>query len=86
MEWLKKAEPMKIKIKFSAILNLIGVTSGSEIEIKDGSTITDLLTLCQIKEAQHNYVISLVNGRNQRSSYTLCNGDSLNLLLPAGGG
>ncbi len=77
---------MKIKIKFSAILNLPGVTSGSEIEIEDGSTITDLLTLYRIKETQHHYIISFVNGRNQRSSYRLCNGDSLNLLLPAGGG
>jgi len=77
---------MKIEIKFSAILNLPDVTSGSEIEIKDGSTITELLTLYQIKETQHHYIIPFVNGQNQRLSYTLCNDDSLNLLLPAGGG
>ena len=77
---------MKIKMKYSAILNLSGVTSSSEIEIKDGSTITELLTLCQIKETQHHYIICFVNGRNQRLSYTIGNGDSLNLLLLSGGG
>lgn len=77
---------MKIKIKFSAILNLPGVTSGSEIEIKNDSTITELLAFFQIKKTQHHYIISFVNGQDQRLSYTLCNGDSLNLLLLGGGG
>ncbi|MQY76652.1 MAG: hypothetical protein GH155_03395 [Spirochaeta sp.] len=77
---------MKIKIKYNAILNLPGVTSGSEIEIKDGATITELLALYRIKEAHQRYIIPFVNGQNQRLSYKLGNGDSLNLLLPAGGG
>lgn len=77
---------MKIHVTYAAVLKIEHVVSGSPMEIEPGTTIAEFLSLCSVQERYHRSIIPVVNGESRRLDYTLQEGDSLNLLLPVGGG
>jgi len=77
---------MKVRIKYSAHLNINGLDNGSVIDVDPGTTVSELLTSCRIRDDQKKFITLAVNGEKKSLSYTLKNNDFLYLLLPVGGG
>ncbi|HUV08226.1 MAG TPA: hypothetical protein VMX75_10885 [Spirochaetia bacterium] len=77
---------MNIKISYSAVLHIEGLTNGSILETRDGTSISGLLALFNVKEEHQRTITALVNGRQRGLSHILEDNDDLNLLLPIGGG
>jgi len=77
---------MKIHLEFTAVLQLDGVKPGDQVEVAEGATIADLLTRLHVRPAHQKYVVPFVNGRQERLTRRLADGDKLVLSLPVGGG
>ncbi len=88
---------MKVLVKFVAVLRDITGRQSIELEIPEGSTLSDLLsklTAMYPKLDEFNRVVGglsesivvLVNGREAEYSYELKEGDTIVLLPPASGG
>ena len=77
---------MKIKINFEGRSPFESLQNGDEIEVEPGSTIADLLTRLQVKEAFHAFVIPFVNGDHKPLTYVFEDQDELKLFLPVSGG
>jgi sulfur carrier protein ThiS len=70
----------------SPILKLKGLDDSGNVEVAAGTTVQALLSRLGIPDGQQRYLLVYANGRKQTSSYTLRNGDSVQLFLPIGGG
>jgi sulfur carrier protein ThiS len=77
---------VKIHVTYAAVLKIDHVRSGSHVNVDDGTTVAGFLTLCGVQERHQRSIVPLVNGVSRRLDYALQDGDSLNLLLPVGGG
>lgn len=77
---------MKIFVEYTGVLDVKDVPSGSQVELPDKSTIGALLSHLKIKTEHQRFVVSAVNGKQQRASSRLMDGDRVLLSLPMGGG
>ncbi len=77
---------MKITLHYSAILKIDNLKNESSIDIESGTTVSDLLTMCNVKEEHQKYIRIYVNGKKNILSYILQENDQLFLALPIGGG
>lgn len=77
---------MKIHLRYQAILKIQGIANNSEVELPDGTSIAALLASSRIKEEQQRYILCYVNGERKTPDTVLRDGDSLQLLIPVGGG
>jgi sulfur carrier protein ThiS len=77
---------MKVKIELLGLLHLKGVTNNSFLEVKEGSTISDLFNQLNILKDHQKFVTSFLNGSEVRKSTTINDGDIVKIFLPTGGG
>ncbi|MFP4549136.1 MAG: MoaD/ThiS family protein [Fidelibacterota bacterium] len=77
---------MKIKIEYTAHLNLKGVKNSSEITLEKPITISQFLADHNIPPIQQKYIIPTVNKKQVNLSYLLADQDEVFLYLPVGGG
>jgi sulfur carrier protein ThiS len=77
---------MKVKVNHSAVLKLDGVSSGSYLDVLKGTTVSDLLSKCNVKEQHKRYILIFVNGKRREPSHVLQDDEQLSLYLPIGGG
>jgi hypothetical protein len=77
---------MRIKISYSPILKIDTVQSGSDFEIDEGTSVSDLLRSCNVSDMHQRFIQIYVNGEQERLSYEFRDNDDLNLILPLGGG
>jgi sulfur carrier protein ThiS len=77
---------MKIHLRYAAILKITGFANDSDVEIAGGTSIAGLLAAGGITSEQQRYFLCYVNGEKKPPGTVLREGDSLQLLLPAGGG
>jgi sulfur carrier protein ThiS len=77
---------MKVKIELLGLLHLKGVTNNSFVEVKEGSTISDLYNQLNILKDHQKFITPFINGSEVRKSTTINNGDIVKIFLPTGGG
>jgi hypothetical protein len=77
---------MKIRVEFTAVLDLKGVINGAELDLPHATTPGDLLTKFHVRPEHQKYVTPFVNGTRMKLSHPLKDGDRLFLSLPVGGG
>ena len=77
---------MNIKIKFQDPMQIEGMKSGDIIQVEEGTTLTDLLTRCNVKKEFHMFIVTLVNDKSREPSYLLQDLDEVTLFMPVSGG
>ena len=77
---------MKIHLEYTAVLDARGASSGSTLDLPNGTVVADVLDLLHVKKDHQRYVVPFVNGDKKRLNDTLRDGDKLILSLPVGGG
>lgn len=77
---------MKVKIELLGLLHLKGITNNSFLEVKEGSTISDLFNQLNILKDHQKFVTPFINGSEVRKSTTIKDGDTVKIFLPTGGG
>jgi len=77
---------VRITLNHSPILKLKDLTERGEVEVSAGTTVQALLGRLGVPDTQQRYLLVYVNGEKQTLSYTLRQGDALQLYLPIGGG
>ena len=77
---------MKIFLEYTAVLDAKGVSSGSMMDLPDGSSAKDVLDILLVKQDHQKYVVPFENGHKARLADALRDGDKLTLSLPVGGG
>jgi molybdopterin converting factor small subunit len=77
---------MKINVKFLGLLKLEGIKSGSDIEISDGTTVSEFMNRYVAKKEHHRFIIVMTNEKKVDLSYELKQNDAVSLFLPFGAG
>ena len=77
---------MKITLEYVATLKLSGPSSGDEIDIPDGMTITELFSQLGIRAMHQRVLIPFINEKKVHRDTTLREGDHLFIGMPVGGG
>lgn len=83
---LKENMLINIKVLFTGLVAVKGISSGDTIEIPANSTVSYALSKLGIRDEHKKYIIVLVN-EEKSSLFTILNeGDLLSLFLAVGGG
>jgi molybdopterin converting factor small subunit len=77
---------MKVTLNYAAVLKLEKVNSGSTVDLSEGTTVSQLLSDCCIKEEHKRYILVFVDEKKRDLNYVLRDGEQLNLYMPIGGG
>jgi hypothetical protein len=77
---------MKVKIELLGLLHIKDVKNNSFIEVKDGSTISDIYNELKILKDHQRFIIPFINGTEVRKSANVNEGDIIKIFLPTGGG
>ena len=77
---------VKIKVEYSAMLDIKGCTNGEEIEVSDSITVEDLLLQLGIKKHHIRFIIASINKKTVKHNYCLKENDTIFFLILAGGG
>lgn len=77
---------MKVTLNYAAVLKLEKVNSGSTVDLSEGTTVSQLLSDCSIKEEHKRYILVFVDEKKRDLDYVLRDGEELNLYMPIGGG
>ena len=77
---------MKVNVKYMGLLKLKDVKSGNDVELIDGTTISDFLQRYVAKKEHHKFIIVTVNEKKVNLSYQLQDQQAMSLFLPFGGG
>ncbi len=77
---------MKITLTYNGVMQIPRYKRGEEIEVPEGATPTDVMTLCEIKPDHQKYIIPFINNQEARARTPLKEKDELSLFLPLGGG
>ncbi|MDR3665796.1 MAG: MoaD/ThiS family protein [Ignavibacteriaceae bacterium] len=77
---------MKIKIELLGLLHIKGVKNNSFIDIKEGSTISDIYTELNILKDHQRFIIPFINGSEVKKSTIVNDRDTVKIFLPTGGG
>ena len=77
---------MKVHVEYTGVLEVKDVPSGSDVELQEEATVGGLLNHLRIRPDHHRFIQTAVNGRQQRASARLSDGDRVVLFLPMGGG
>jgi len=68
---------MKVRIKYSAHLNINGLDNGSSIDVAPGTTVFDFLSSYKVRDDHKKFITVAVNGEKKSLSYALKNNDFL---------
>jgi len=77
---------MRVRIRYSAHLNINGLENGVAVDVESGTTVSALLSSYRVRGDHKKFITAAVNGEKKSLSYTLNDNDFLFLLLPVGGG
>lgn len=77
---------MKVKVELLGLLHIKGIKNNSYIEVKEGSTISDLYNELNILKDHQKFITPFINGIEVRKSTTIKDGDTVKIFLPTGGG
>jgi sulfur carrier protein ThiS len=77
---------MKITLTYNGVMDIKAYKRGSELEVEEGTTPSDVMDLCGIEARHKQYILPFINGDEVRSDAVLQDGDELSLFLPLGGG
>ncbi len=77
---------MIIRLTYVGYLQIIGYKNDSDVELPDGITISEFLSICQIQPQHWKMIIPMVNEKVVSLSERLHDGDALYLHLAIGGG
>ena len=77
---------MNITLTYNGVMQIRRFKRGERIDVPDGSTPADVMTLCEIRPDHQKYIIPFVNNQEARAKTVLAEGDELSLFLPLGGG
>ncbi len=77
---------MKVTLNYAAVLKLEKVSSGSTVDLSEGTTVSQLLSDYRIKEEHKRYILVFVDEKKRDLNYVLRDGEELNLYIPIGGG
>ncbi len=77
---------MKVKIILVGLIHLKDIKNRSIIDIKSGSTISDLYDELKILKDHQRFIIPFINDTEAKRSTSLKDGDTIKLFLPTGGG
>ena len=77
---------IKVKIFFEGPSVMDGVKSGDELEVKSGTTVSDLMEKCDVREEFLPFIIPFVNNDHAEPGYVLQENDECKLFLPVSGG
>ena len=77
---------VRITLHHSPILKLANLEKDGTVTVAPGATVHTLLEKLGIPNTQHRYLMVYANGERQKLSYTLREGDAVQLFLPIGGG
>jgi hypothetical protein len=77
---------MIVKIELLGLIHLKGVKNNSLLEVKYGSTISDLYNQLNILRDHQKFITPFINGNEVRKSTTINDGDTVKIFLPTGGG
>lgn len=77
---------MKIHLEYAAMLKARGVATGSEADVPDGITISQLLTHLQIDDAHQKTVTAFINDRRAHRDDPIPPDARVFLTLPISGG
>jgi hypothetical protein len=77
---------MKVKIILVGLIHLKGIKNRSIIDIKSGSTISDLYDKLKIMKVHQRFIIPFINDNEAKRSTSVNDGDTVKLFLPTGGG
>ena len=73
-------------VNFTGLVDIKNITSGSSVNIQEGTTVSEFLSILGIIERHKKYIIVTVGGRTETLFYVLQNSDEVKLFLPVGGG
>lgn len=77
---------MKIKIEYTAIIKIDGLSNNSIIEINEGFSVSDLLDKYKIPKEHQKFIIPIINKEEKTLSDKLKENDNLFLYMPVSGG
>lgn len=77
---------MRVKIELLGLLHIKGVKNNSFVEVKDGSTISDLYNELSILKDHQKFITSFINGSEVRKGAVMTDGNTVKIFLPTGGG
>ncbi len=77
---------MKVRLNYAAVLKLERVSSGSALDLSEGTTVSQLLSDCNVKEEHKRYILVFVDEKKRDLNHVLRDGEELSLYLPIGGG
>ena len=77
---------MKVKVNYAAVLKLEKISSGGTVDLSTGTTVSQLLSDCNVKEEHKKYILIFVDEKKRDIHHVLKDGEVLSLYLPVGGG
>lgn len=77
---------MKVMLNYAAVLKLERVNSGSTVDLTEGTTVSQFLSDCNVKEEHKRHILVFVDEKKQDLHHVLRDGEELSLYLPIGGG
>jgi len=77
---------MKITLTYNGVMQIPRFKRGERIDVKEGSTVDDVMELCEIRPDHRKYVIPFINHQEARARSELKEQDELSFFLPLGGG
>lgn len=77
---------IRVQLRFTGLIDIKNLLSGDYITLKEGSTLSDLLTQIGIRQEHKKYIIAMVNEKKEFLHYIFKNNDQIKLFLPVGGG
>ena len=77
---------MQVRLYYHALVKLRGYENGAEVEIPEGSTVSELYDILGIDKRRRSGVVMTVNGEPVWNSTILREKDEARLLASVGGG
>ncbi len=77
---------ISVTVNFTGLVNVKNITSGSSVNLREGASVSELLSKLGIIEQHKKYIIVMVGGKQVTLPYVLQDGDGIKLFLPVGGG
>lgn len=77
---------MKITLEYVATLKVSGPATGSEFEIPDGSSVTDLFNHLEIRPSHQRVLAAFISNKKVHRDTILTDGDHVFIGMPVGGG
>jgi len=75
---------VKVEVRLFAYLRQVCGSGFSEVELKEGSTVWDLIA--ELRLTEEKSLIIMVNGRREEMTTVLQDGDRIGIFPPVGGG